>query len=64
MGEQSAWDNRTGIYLLSAACAEFIADIFLCPYAFAAAFPRAASAWLGLAWLGLAWLGMAWLEST
>jgi len=32
MGEQSAWDNRTGIYLLSAACAEFIADIFLCPY--------------------------------
>ena len=57
MGEQSAWDNRTGIYLLSAACAEFIADIFLCPYAFAAAFPRAASAWLGLAWHGFA--GMA-----
>lgn len=26
-----AWDNRTGIYLGSAACAEFIADIFLCP---------------------------------
>ena len=31
LGEQSAWDNRTGIYLLAAACAEFIADIFLCP---------------------------------
>jgi solute carrier family 25 phosphate transporter 3 len=32
LGEQKAYDNRTGIYLLSAACAEFIADIFLCPY--------------------------------
>jgi solute carrier family 25 phosphate transporter 3 len=32
MGEQSAFDNRTSIYLLSAAMAEFIADIFLCPY--------------------------------
>ena len=31
LGEQTAWDNRTGIYLLSAACADFIADIFLCP---------------------------------
>jgi len=31
MGERKAWENRTGIYLLSAACAEFIADIFLCP---------------------------------
>eukprot|EP00164_Ancoracysta_twista_P000266 GFYU01000378.1.p2 GENE.GFYU01000378.1~~GFYU01000378.1.p2 ORF type:complete len:317 (+),score=96.53 GFYU01000378.1:24-974(+) len=32
MGEQAAFDNRTAIYLASAACAEFIADIFLCPY--------------------------------
>lgn len=31
MGEQKAWENRTGIYLVAAACAEFIADIFLCP---------------------------------
>lgn len=31
LGEQSAWDNRTLIYLTAAACAEFIADIFLCP---------------------------------
>ena len=31
MGEQGAWDNRTGIYLASSAMAEFIADIFLCP---------------------------------
>lgn len=31
MGEQGAWDNRTFIYLAAAACAEFIADIFLCP---------------------------------
>eukprot|EP00293_Proteomonas_sulcata_P019977 CAMPEP_0184311914 /NCGR_PEP_ID=MMETSP1049-20130417/46154_1 /TAXON_ID=77928 /ORGANISM="Proteomonas sulcata, Strain CCMP704" /LENGTH=348 /DNA_ID=CAMNT_0026627687 /DNA_START=27 /DNA_END=1073 /DNA_ORIENTATION=+ len=31
LGEQGAWDNRTGIYLLSSAIAEFIADIFLCP---------------------------------
>jgi solute carrier family 25 phosphate transporter 3 len=31
MGEQKAWDNKTPIYLTSAACAEFIADIFLCP---------------------------------
>jgi solute carrier family 25 phosphate transporter 3 len=31
LGEQMAWDNRTSIYLLSSACAEFIADIFLCP---------------------------------
>jgi len=31
LGEQSAWDNRTGIYLASSAMAEFIADIFLCP---------------------------------
>lgn len=30
-GEQKAWDNRTGIYLASAAAAEFIADLFLCP---------------------------------
>merc|ERR1719201_156917 len=32
LGEQVAWDNRTSIYLASAAIAEFIADIFLCPY--------------------------------
>jgi len=31
MGEQAAWDNKTGIYIGAAACAEFIADIFLCP---------------------------------
>ena len=30
-GDETAWNNKTGIYLLSAACAEFIADIFLCP---------------------------------
>merc|ERR1712159_60414 len=32
LGEQKAYNNRTGIYLVSAAGAEFIADIFLCPY--------------------------------
>jgi solute carrier family 25 phosphate transporter 3 len=32
IGEQKAWDNKTSIYLLASACAEFIADIFLCPY--------------------------------
>jgi len=31
LGEQGAWDNRTSIYLGSAAAAETIADIFLCP---------------------------------
>jgi solute carrier family 25 phosphate transporter 3 len=31
MGEEKAWDNKTAIYLGSAACAETIADIFLCP---------------------------------
>jgi len=31
MTEQQAWDNRTSIYLASSACAEFIADLFLCP---------------------------------
>jgi solute carrier family 25 (mitochondrial phosphate transporter), member 3 len=31
LGEQKAWDNRTNIYLASSACAEFIADMFLCP---------------------------------
>lgn len=31
VGESKAWDNRTSIYLGAAACAEFIADIFLCP---------------------------------
>jgi len=31
LGDQKAWDNRTVIYLGASACAEFIADIFLCP---------------------------------
>ena len=31
VGERKAWDNKFPIYLVSAACAEFIADIFLCP---------------------------------
>lgn len=31
IGERKAWDNRNSIYLVSSACAEFIADIFLCP---------------------------------
>ena len=31
LGERKAWDNRQNIYLASAAMAEFIADIFLCP---------------------------------
>jgi solute carrier family 25 phosphate transporter 3 len=31
IGEKKAWDNRNSIYLVSAACAEFIADLFLCP---------------------------------
>jgi solute carrier family 25 phosphate transporter 3 len=31
LGEKKAWENRTGIYLASAAMAEFIADLFLCP---------------------------------
>lgn len=31
VGDQAAWDNRTGIYLAAAAGAEFIADVFLCP---------------------------------
>jgi len=30
-GEEKAWKFRTPIYLIAAACAEFIADIFLCP---------------------------------
>mmetsp|Transcript_14781 Transcript_14781/g.27350 ORF Transcript_14781/g.27350 Transcript_14781/m.27350 type:complete len:344 (+) Transcript_14781:62-1093(+) len=30
-GVEKAWENRFPIYLLSAACAEFIADVFLCP---------------------------------
>ncbi|KAJ8598338.1 hypothetical protein CTAYLR_002970 [Chrysophaeum taylorii] len=32
LGEKAAWENRNSIYLLSSAMAEFIADIFLCPY--------------------------------
>lgn len=31
MGVEKAWENKTTIYLGAAACAEFIADIFLCP---------------------------------
>lgn len=31
LGERKAWEYRTGIYLGSSACAEFIADLFLCP---------------------------------
>jgi len=31
MGEKKAWENRTAIYLGAAACAEVIADVFLCP---------------------------------
>eukprot|EP00814_Leptocylindrus_danicus_P020213 CAMPEP_0116023950 /NCGR_PEP_ID=MMETSP0321-20121206/11981_1 /TAXON_ID=163516 /ORGANISM="Leptocylindrus danicus var. danicus, Strain B650" /LENGTH=317 /DNA_ID=CAMNT_0003495497 /DNA_START=50 /DNA_END=1003 /DNA_ORIENTATION=+ len=31
LGEEKAWANKTPIYLASAAVAEFIADIFLCP---------------------------------
>lgn len=31
LGDQRAWDNKTAIYLASAAGAEFIADVFLCP---------------------------------
>jgi solute carrier family 25 phosphate transporter 3 len=31
MGVEKAWENKTPIYLVAAACAEFIADIFLCP---------------------------------
>jgi solute carrier family 25 phosphate transporter 3 len=32
LGEQAAWDSKTSIYLLASACAETIADVFLCPY--------------------------------
>ena len=31
MGEEKAWENKTGIYLCAAAAAETIADVFLCP---------------------------------
>jgi len=31
MGEKKAWENRFPIYLVAAACAETIADVFLCP---------------------------------
>jgi len=31
IGEEAAWKKKTSIYLASAACAETIADIFLCP---------------------------------
>lgn len=31
LGEEKAWANKTGIYLASAAAAETIADVFLCP---------------------------------
>ena len=29
--KKKTWANKTSIYLASAACAKFIADIFLCP---------------------------------
>jgi len=31
LGDEKAWANKTAIYMGAAACAEFIADIFLCP---------------------------------
>eukprot|EP00966_Prymnesium_polylepis_P237284 5487878-Prymnesium_polylepis.1 len=31
-GDQAAWESRDAIYLLSSACAEVIADLFLCPF--------------------------------
>jgi len=31
MGEEKAWEYKTPIYLVAAACAETVADIFLCP---------------------------------
>jgi len=31
LGDQKAWDNRVPVNLAASACAEFIADIFLCP---------------------------------
>jgi len=31
VGERSAWQNRTGMYLAASAMAEFVADLFLCP---------------------------------
>eukprot|EP01006_Ploeotia_vitrea_P061810 TRINITY_DN79218_c0_g1_i1.p1 TRINITY_DN79218_c0_g1~~TRINITY_DN79218_c0_g1_i1.p1 ORF type:complete len:312 (-),score=-0.86 TRINITY_DN79218_c0_g1_i1:140-1075(-) len=31
LGEQKSWEHRNSIYLASAAIAEFIADVFLCP---------------------------------
>jgi len=31
LGDEVTWNNRNNIYLASSACAEFIADIFLCP---------------------------------
>lgn len=31
LGVEKAWENKTTIYMGAAACAEFIADIFLCP---------------------------------
>eukprot|EP00545_Synedropsis_sp_CCMP1620_P014270 CAMPEP_0119015646 /NCGR_PEP_ID=MMETSP1176-20130426/11347_1 /TAXON_ID=265551 /ORGANISM="Synedropsis recta cf, Strain CCMP1620" /LENGTH=316 /DNA_ID=CAMNT_0006968957 /DNA_START=40 /DNA_END=990 /DNA_ORIENTATION=+ len=31
LGVEKAWENKTAIYLTAAACAETVADIFLCP---------------------------------
>lgn len=31
MGEEKAWEYKTGIYIAAAAGAEFVADLFLCP---------------------------------
>jgi len=31
LGDERAWELKTPIYLVAAACAEFVADLFLCP---------------------------------
>merc|ERR1712127_990818 len=31
LGDEKAWETKTPIYLFAAGCAEFVADIFLCP---------------------------------
>jgi solute carrier family 25 phosphate transporter 3 len=32
VGEKTAYNNKTALYLTASASAEFIADIFLCPF--------------------------------
>jgi solute carrier family 25 phosphate transporter 3 len=32
LGDEKAWENRTAIYLAASACAESVADVFLCPF--------------------------------